>query len=385
MKIALIRGPYLRHNGILPWEYINNRFKDVKITAFESIPTRFNNSTLDMPLKKLHWLDGKIKINDRYIIKDGLNYLNLPNTILLGINKIVKEYDIIHTSENFNFFSFQVALLCKIQNKKFAFSSGENIPFKPNQYITWKIKKFVNTTANGITTTTPLGKRALIHEGVNPNKISIISNVIDLKYFKRQDKEPEKIKLPSELKITFNILFVHGLKEQKGIYYLLKAFKNLIQKYKDIRLILVGKNHLEKHFYYKHITKNQYIYHLNFVPNNKIQDVYNLCDIFILPSITMQNNEEQFGMSILEAMACNKPSIVTDIGGLSYIAKNSKTSLIIKERSVKEIIKAIEKLYKNEDIRKELGDYSYRYVRSNFSKHIVGYKLYKFYKNIYSC
>jgi len=382
MKIALIRGPYLRPNGVLPWEYIHNHYNDIHVTAFGSIPSRFDISTLEMPIKRLHWLDGKLKRSNKFVIGDALSYLKLPRTTLYGLNKVVKEYDIIHTSENYNFFSLQGAMLAKIHNKKFVFSAGENIPFLPHNMLTWQVKKFVNNTASAITTTTPLGKKALIHEGVQPEKIKVIPNALDFSHFDKKSKKISKIKLPTELEETFNILFVGRLHIQKGIQFLLKAFQELKEEIKDIRLLLVGKNQLEKQFYEAYVKNDKRIYHLNYIPNREIQYMYNLCDVFILPSITMPYNEEQFGMTVLEAMACGKPTIVTNIGGLPYIVEKDKTSIVINERSVSEIKNAIIRLYEDDGLRDRLGCYSYGYVRENFSKEVVGKMLYKFYSDV---
>ncbi len=338
-----------------------------------------------MPIRKLHWIDGKLNLfgYDHFFSK-VLSKVKLPSNILSGIGRIAKEFDIIHVSENYHFFSFQGAFWSKVRHKKFVFSAGENIPYYPKNVITWQVKKFVNKVAVGITTTTPLGKRALICEGVDPNKIEVIPNALDFTYFNPGPKDSSKLNLPEELQETFNILFVGKLTEQKGIYYLLKAFEELKHKIKNIRLILVGPNYLPQNYYKSYIECNDLIYPIRYIPNTKIQYAYNLCDIFILPSITMPNNKEQFGMVVLEAMACGKPTIVTDVGGLPYIVKAGKTSIVIPERSCEAIIKAVIKLYNDEKLRESLGRYSYYYVRKNFSKEVIGHRLYVFYKKIMS-
>lgn len=382
MKVALVRGPFLRPNGVLPWEYVHNNFDDIDIVAFESNPSRFDTSVLNIPVRRVHWIDGKFSLfNYDHLFSKVLFRAKLPSNILLGMRKIVKDFDVIHTSENFNIFSFQGALWSKIRQNKFVFSAGENIPYPLRQrnFITWQVKKFVNNTASAITATTPLAKKALIHEGVSPNKIEVISNAVDFEYFDKGSKDCSQANLPEELEETFNILFVGRLSEQKGIQYLLRAFRELKNRIKNIRLILIGKNLLSEKYYKSFVEGDKLVYHVRYVPNTEIRHLYNLCDIFILPAVTMPNNEEQFGMTVLEAMACRKPTIVTDVGGLPYIAKHEKTSLVIPERNSKVIADAVLKLYSDKDMRESLGHYSYSYVRENFSKEVIGQQLYEFY------
>lgn len=385
MRIALIRGPYLRPNGVLPWEYVHNNFDDMETVAFESNPPRFDTSVLNMPVRRVHWIDGKLNLfGADYFFSKVLSKAKLPSDILLGIGKIAKDFDVVHTSENFNFFSFQSALWSKVRHKKFVFSAGENIPYPLSQrnFITWQVKKFVNNTASAITTTTPLGKKALIHEGVDQNKIEVIPNALDFEYFEKGPKDSSKANLPEELEGTFNLLFVGGLSEQKGTYYLLRAFRELKNRIWDIRLILIGENHLNEKYYKSFVEADKSVYHIGYVPNTEIRYLYNMCDVFILPSVTMPNNEEQFGMAVLEAMACGKPTIVTDVGGLPYVVRHEKTSLVIPERSSEAIADAVLKLYNDKALRQSLGQYSYSYVRDNFSKEVVGQKLYEFYKRL---
>ena len=201
-------------------------------------------------------------------------------------------------------------------------------------------------------------------------------------YHNANPKDCSKLNLDKEIEETFNILSVGRLHEQKGIFYLLHAFKQLENKIDNIKLILVGQSNLNKNQYRDLIESDKSIIHISFIPNEKISCIYNLCDIFILPSITMPNNEEQFGMSVLEAMACGKPSIVTDVGGLPYIVDPGNTSLIIPERSSEAIVKSIIRLYDDKDLRDRLGKYAYTYVRENFSKEVVGNKLYEFYTKL---
>ncbi|OQX56503.1 MAG: hypothetical protein B5M53_01125 [Candidatus Cloacimonas sp. 4484_209] len=383
-KIALIRGHFTRKSGILPWEFLHNNYNnDYEVTIFAAKPTRHPLDEIKLPVRQLYWLDGRPKVKKwDYFLYSMLNKLKLPSGFLLGLSKIIEEYDIIHTSENFTGFSFIAAYLCRRYKKPFVLSTGENIPYPLFQRnpITWQIKKFVNNTAKAILPTTQLGKRALIHEGVDHKKIYVVPNAIDLDIFYRCSREEclRILNLSNQYMKTFNILFVGNLCEQKGVPYLIDAFLNISHRHHRVRLFLVGKNFLDEG--YKNMLKNnKKMLHVESFPYEKMRYWYGIADVLVLPSVTMPNNEEQFGMVLLEAMACGVPTIATNVGGIPFVVESDKTTLLVNERSVKEIENAIEELICHPAIRKKMAAYSIDYVKKKYSPVRVANTLMKIY------
>lgn len=348
LDIALIRGPYLRSDGIRPWEELDKR-KKYNVVAFESDPPGHDTSNVSIPVEQLQLPAATI----RRIVGDSF-IPNVASSYLRGIRNLSDRFDVLHTSENYNIFSLQAALTTRSSKTKFVFSAGQNIPYPLSQrnLVLWKIKQYINKAADGITTTTPLGKRAHIHEGVQPEKIRVIPNCVDPQKFKPSNAYgPEDIGLPNSITDHPVILFGHQLSEQKGVPYLLSAFKALRQQL-SCNMILLGENLLSTN-QYKKISNNEAIYHLEHVPYTKMVALYNIADVFVLPSVTMVNNEEQFGMCALEAMACGVPTVVTKTGGLPYVAEHGKTSRVVEERNPNAIADALELLLENDKLRRQ--------------------------------
>jgi len=364
MKVGLLRGPYLRANGVLPWEYLHNH-SNIAVTAYASKPKRFEYSSLNMPVKELFWPEGYSKA-----VRFALTKLKFPRNLLFDIKQVVNENDILHVSENYHLFSYQTAKYCK--RKRFFFAQGENIPHpsSQNSYLIKHIKRFVNKNAEKITTTTELAKKALIHEGVNDEKIFIVPNATDTNLFTPEPKRTSGTDLPKELETTFNIIFVGRLSEQKGIPWLLDAFKRI--KKEDVRLILIGKN--VEHFNVRH----KHIYHIPYVEHQQLPRIYNLADIGILPSIPTKNNEEQFGQVVHEAMACGKPTLVTNVGGMPEIV-TEKTSFVINYKSPQDIKENILYFYQNETEKKRMGQAARQHIEREYTPRIIANKLKRLY------
>lgn len=382
MRIALVRGPYLRPNGVYAWEHLDQTTKH-DVVAFESAPSRFNTQELDLPVRRLTWLDGRHEIlgYDRFF-RRALSRFGLPSDYLAGIKQIVDDFDVVHTSENFNAFSLQAAIATRGTDTIFTFSAGENIPYPLRQRspLMWRAKSYVNNRAEAMTTTTQLGKRALIHEGVPHKKVKIIPNCIRGERFKPlTNVDPQKIGLPKELADTTNILFVHGLTEQKGTPYLLEAFQQLYSQ--DVNLILIGENDLSTGLT-QAIESDENIIWKRSLPYRDMPLLYNICDIFALPSVTMTNNEEQFGMAAIEAMACGLPTIVTNVGGLPFIVDEGRTSLVVPERSSEKLREALTLLLENETLRTEMGEAGREHVLNSFHPKVVAEDLAQFYDQI---
>ena len=69
---------------------------------------------------------------------------------------------------------------------------------------------------------------------------------------------------------------------------------------------------------------------------------------------------------MIEASACEKPVIVSRIGGLVEVVDENKTGLIVPPASPSAIAEAISKLLDNEDLRKNLGLYGRIWVQNHF-------------------
>jgi len=384
VRVALIRGPYLRPDGVRPWEYLQNETEH-EVVAFQSDPPRFDIDTLSMPVRQLSWPEGRLDLfGYDHFVSRAIRKLRFPSDYLVGLSSLTEDFDVLHTSENFNLFSLQAARATRGTETLFAYSAGENIPYPIYQHnpLLWRVKTYVNRCASGITTTTPLGKRALIHEGVSQENLTVLPNAVDLDRFRpKTDVDPTAIGLPGELSTTTNLLFVHGLCEQKGTYDLLDAFSSLERTHEDGRLILIGDRDLDESAA-TYVDQSDAIVWRERIPYTSMPDLYSLADVTVLPSVTLPNNEEQFGMAILEAMACETATVVTNVGGLPYVVAENETSLVVPERNPEALADALLTLLSDPERRARLAKNGRIRAGQQFSPETVGNRLADFYDSI---
>lgn len=109
-----------------------------------------------------------------------------------------------------------------------------------------------------------------------------------------------------------------------------------------------------------------------------MSDVYNLSDISIFPVRTMAGKFD-IPLAVIEAMACGKPVISSNIERLRYFL-GDKNSVLIKPGDRKALKEIILELYNNPERRVELGNAGKEYVIKNFD--IM--KIVKEYEIVYS-
>jgi len=143
------------------------------------------------------------------------------------------------------------------------------------------------------------------------------------------------------LKYT-KFLCIARLVPQKGIIYLLEAFKKLVKDFPKIKLTIVGNGPLY-HQFQNYIFQNQLTHNICLVGTKKnTKKILNKHHVFILPSLW-----EGRGIVILEAMAAGLSIITTPVGGIPENLKSKKNAFIIKPKNINSIYHTIKKIIKN--------------------------------------
>jgi len=147
-------------------------------------------------------------------------------------------------------------------------------------------------------------------------------------------------------KFNFNkkkqIVFVGKLNSSKGYDVFGKAILKFLDKNKQWNSVVAGNEPREK-YNFKH--KKMKIY--DWLPHNKILEIYNSSSIAVVPS----KWEEPFGRTAMESAAYGCATITSNRGGLPETFNNT---LILKDVSIKEILKYFNYLNSNKKVLKNI-------------------------------
>lgn len=184
----------------------------------------------------------------------------------------------------------------------------------------------------------------------------------------------EKFHIENDAKI---IVFLGRLNRDKGVYDLSKAFDLVKKNYKKkLNLIFVGFDEENCNEHIKKISNNYkdiFFFNYSGSPNEYLQ----MSDIFCLPSY-----REGFGLSALEAGACNLPSVTSNTIGLSDVIIENKTGFTHEPGNVDQIKNNLLKLLNDENLCKDLGINARDRIVNKFDSKIIVKSYIENFKNI---
>ena len=211
------------------------------------------------------------------------------------------------------------------------------------------------------------------------NKLNAVYNGVG-EHFKHIDDKKiledvkKKYNLPDEF-----LFFLGNTDPKKNTKGVLQAYSNLVkEKNINIPLVMLDYDKSELLKLLSEINAKELINNIiltGYVVNSDLPAIYNLCKIFLYPSL-----RESFGIPMLEAMACGTPVITSNTSSMPEIAGDA--ALIIDSFKPHEITNAIEKLYSDEKLCEELIAKGYQQA-AKFTWKAMAENVLKLYKEIY--
>jgi len=184
--------------------------------------------------------------------------------------------------------------------------------------------------------------------------------------------DTEKFK-PMKIDSLFNngdivIGTIKSLEKKYGIEYLIRAFRLVKDRLPTfpLKLLIVGSGSIENEL--KKIVgelklENDSVF-TGFIPPNEIPKYYNMLDVYVTLSI---EESESFGLAVIEASACEKPAVVSNVGGLPEAVENNVTGFIVDSKNVQQAAEALIKLIVDKKLRDQMGNAGRERVIKDFN------------------
>lgn len=215
-----------------------------------------------------------------------------------------------------------------------------------NQFDRWSLR-----AADRVLTVCQSFARALESRGVRATDIRV--QHMPIRPFRLASPD-RKDKLRGQLGIaepTLVVLSVGRLSKEKGHEDLIRAFGAFRRRTPEmsVRLIMVGEGP-ERSRLLSLCERFRLSEDVTFVGHqNDVSLYYSIADLFVLPSHT-----EGSPNVLLEAMSAGIPVIATNVGGIPELAGHETCALLVEDRDVAALSRAISRMLENKDLRERL-------------------------------
>lgn len=233
------------------------------------------------------------------------------------------------------------------------------LPGMSKKYL--RIAQYVFSKADMITCDCETVKEKIVElSGYDKNKIIIFPWGVDLNLFNPANSKADFLK-------EFNwenkkiVILTRHFEKIYGLNYMVEAIPAIIKEIPDVRFIFCGdgdeKQNIEEMV--KRLGITEYIFLAGMV-DPKILPVYlNSAELYVSPSLS-----DGTSISLMEAFACGKPVIVTDVPANLEWVKDGENGYIVPRRDSKILAEKIAALLNDKELQKKMGGKNIEIVKS---------------------
>lgn len=265
------------------------------------------------------------------------------------LRKIIRKFkpDYIHIPNELSFIMSFITLIT--QKIPLVYRMGDE-PLNYKLHFRLFRKHIINRRVNRYVVNSEFIKKSLLTTGCDENKINLIYS-----YPPVRKNRNTAFELPQITKDNFVVFYVGQLAENKGVHLLLEAADILLKKHDDIVFIFTGDGDRHSKFYIDImkrrdiIVEKERLIFTGFL--EAVDSIFSISSLHICPSIY----EEPLANVVIEAKKNSVPSVIFRSGGLPELVEHLQDGYICEEKTVEDLIKAIEYFYFR---RTELNNYS---------------------------
>jgi rhamnosyl/mannosyltransferase len=195
------------------------------------------------------------------------------------------------------------------------------------------------------------------------DKCTVIPLGIDLDRFRVRAQQAAEIDAARARYGPGIVLFIGRFRHYKGLHVLIRAMSRV-----EGTLLLIGTGPLQEDLrrLVRSLELEDRVLFLGELSDHEVDIYLHACDLLVLPSIL---RSEAFGVVLLEAMACGKPVVSTELGtGTSFVNRHEETGLVVPPNDAVALERAVNLLLANPELRNTYGNAGRERVENYFSR-----------------
>ena len=255
----------------------------------------------------------KFKFSGKYganLMEEVARYAMVGGTIALQHKD---EFDVIHAHDWLTYYAGIAAkrmtgkpLVIHVHATSFDRGSADNIDTR-----VYAIEKRGMEAADRVITVSDLTRNIVITKyGIDPSKVITVHNAVD---FSGRDN----IQVERGVKDKV-VTFLGRITFQKGPEYFIEAAAKVLKRTKNVRFVMAGSGDMMNRSI-RHVARlgiSDRFHFTGFLRGADVQKMFALSDVYVMPSVS-----EPFGISPLEAMRTNVPSVISKQSGAAEVLR----------------------------------------------------------------
>lgn len=213
-------------------------------------------------------------------------------------------------------------------------------------------------------------KDEAISRGVNPAKISIVTNAVERKIVEENEFSKHYPAVEDQLSKNHGactVGYIGSLREMEGVDLTAKAVARLISKGMNVQFfVLTGPSGQEElRNLCSTLGIEKYTTITGPVPHQEVAAFYRLIDVFVVSRPDSRVTQLVTPLKPFEAMAMGRTVVASKLAALEEIIQHGNTGLLYSPDDLDDLAKTIELCVTQPDLREELGKAAQRWVLKN--------------------
>ncbi len=232
----------------------------------------------------------------------------------------LEDFDVIHAHD---WMTYPAAIIAKEESNKplvvhIHATEFDRTGGNPNQYV-YDIEREGMQKADKVIAVSEFTKNMVVAKyGVNPDKIEVVHNAVELHCHDPYGKIPS---FDTPISDTDKIvLFLGRITIQKGPDYFVSAARKVCDFMDNVKFVVTGSGDMESKMIEQAAElglSDKFIF-TGFVRGNEVDRMFRMADLYVMPSVS-----EPFGLTPLEAIKNNTPTIISKQSGVSEVLTHS--------------------------------------------------------------
>lgn len=197
------------------------------------------------------------------------------------------------------------------------------------------------------------------------NKYVLVPNTIRKSFFENYDIDESILE---KFKNNFVILYLGDTHLRRGLQTAIKSLELLKIQIPNVKLVIVGKNTTDIILKKMVIDLDlaEYVAFEGWQNVSLFQSYILSSDVCISPLHRNLQHDVAYANKIFQYMSFGKPLLVSDATAQKELVETTKSGLVHQEQNIEDFTEKVIELYKDENLRNNLGDNGKRFVRNEF-------------------